>query len=153
MLNFTDKNFFTQITGRPTKLIFKARGAVTNFWATKVHSFPFFAWKCWDIMIFFYSEHLLLPWLFDLMMKVRANHHEWRIMTVNKNFGHLRISKFWYFRESHHCDASSAGSWVWPPPWLRSWWRQTHVLNYQIKSLNYYQMHLLGSDHDGNKPM
>ena len=33
-------NSFTQITGTPSKPELKARGAVTNFWATKVQNFP-----------------------------------------------------------------------------------------------------------------
>ena len=34
------RNSFTQITGTPSKPELKARGAVTNLWATKVQTFP-----------------------------------------------------------------------------------------------------------------
>ena len=40
------RNGFTQISGTPSKPTLKARGAVTNFLAAKVHCFPVFCTKC-----------------------------------------------------------------------------------------------------------
>ena len=53
----------------------------------------------------------------------------WHTFTFTLSRSHfyfhtLTLSRY---RESHRCDASFAGSRVWPPTWLRPWWRQSWV--------------------------
>ena len=115
------RNSFTQITKTPSKLTLKARGAVINFLATKVHIFPFFSQEIsryatsLDIgLCYSYCRnlhHLLVSFFKPPNLSLPYNSIHFSLFTNITYFG--TICSLWYKCNIYHLprDACTTRCW------------------------------------------